>query len=325
MKCLLKISIIVTTLALLALLATSESCSATNEIKFTCTTITNVSLAVVDHVLACIADNSIISTLPNSSVSLVVHRDGSKVENLTEIKTVWIRNSLVKFVPSGIKNKFVNTRAFIIYSSGLLSVKKNNLMPFGDSLEYLDLYDNLLTSIDSDLFQYNPSLKVLSLDRNPIRHIEPGFFESLEKINLEWAKLTGLACMDSFFQTLKGDDIATFVWNNESCFDEDAKTESHMAPINAQIEQSRNSEKCLDDKLTSFKASMIDDFKEITDKIDAQIDSLKLANENLAKKFKHQIELMEKKLQTLMDGHAQKNELFNRNSTQTNCEDDNTK
>lgn len=178
----------------------------------------------------CIADESISWTIPGASVSLVLHRNGMKVTNLADIKRLEIYGATVNFIPTGIKRKFPNLRGLCIAASGLLSIDKENLREFGDTLENLDLYNNRLNFLNDDLFEFNQNLEVINLHENPIRHIENEFFTNLRKLrNIEKISLVKVGCMSQLFQTSDGHNIATFKWNNGKCTDQTARDETQIS------------------------------------------------------------------------------------------------
>lgn len=128
----------------------SQSCSEKLEnVEIICSKLSVMNLTYTPEVLVCYSElemsSSINSTLPESSVSSVVHSNRSKVENLSEIEAIWIEKAIVKFIPKGINNFLPNLRVLYIGNSGLLSVKKENLKEFGNSLELLALHDRQST------------------------------------------------------------------------------------------------------------------------------------------------------------------------------------
>lgn len=184
----------------------------------------------VSTILTCMADKSTNSTIARSLVSSVKHSNGSEIVNAAKIEGLWIDYATVKFIPHDIKNRFLNLEGLRVTRCGLLRVDREDMRQFGSLLKYLDLSSNKLISIDADLFEYNYNLKEISLASNPIRYIEPAFFENLKSLNnIEKIDLTPPAfetgCIEQFFRTMDGYSIANFPWEHE-CFDENAKVNS---------------------------------------------------------------------------------------------------
>lgn len=65
-----------------------------------------------------------------ASVISVVHKNKSTLANLADIGGLYIYDASVKFIPTGFKQKLDNLKVLAIYSSGLLSVAKENLKEF---------------------------------------------------------------------------------------------------------------------------------------------------------------------------------------------------
>lgn len=104
---------------------------------------------------------------------------------------------------------------------------KDNLKELGNSLNTLDLSNNFLTSIEENLFEYNSNLVFVHLTGNPLRQIDPDFFTNLKKLKTTCEVIMSSAgCMNQFFHILYDDDIATYKWHIENCFDLTAKLEA---------------------------------------------------------------------------------------------------
>lgn len=205
-----------------------RDCSIVYNVTNLCSSVSHRSYIIVGTLLTCVGDNSTISEYPGISVTSVFDTSkNSTITNLENIQGLFIAKApLFKFIPSGIKRIFPNLKAIIIESSGLLCVNKEDLKEFGSSLQYLELFRNLLTFIDANLFEYNQNLTFINLSFNPLRYIEPAFFTNLKIIkSLEQIHLNIVGCMDQYFATASGHNIKTFIWSHEGCSDESAKTE----------------------------------------------------------------------------------------------------
>lgn len=226
----------VLSIILLSFAINSQSCSPSfDNVDIICSEILENGFGFVGTVLSCQVDSSFTSLYPESSVSSVVHSNGSAVTNLRQIEAIYVQHATVKFIPTGIKSKFPNLKAIYIGLSGVLSVNKNNLKQFGDSLEYLYLAENSITSIDDDLFENNPNLKGIYFDSNPIRHIDTGFFTNLKKLEkIEYLSFYRVGCMDQEFKKTSGHQMATFTWNYKGCFDESAKVKTQCKILEMQ-------------------------------------------------------------------------------------------
>lgn len=237
-----------------------QSCqSALNNVEIICEEIANVEFLLVGFLSTCLGDRKISSLYPESPVSSVLFSDRSAVENFEEIEGLVIKQATVRFFPIDITNKLPNLKSILLETSGLLIIDKNDLKELGSSLEYLALGSNSITSIDADLFEFNPNLITISLRGNPIRHIEPELFANLKNMeNVQWVNLGGLACMNQVFNTENGHDMETFEWEHGNCFNETARIETRLAPKNARIQKSLKSEYCLNEKMDLIATKLQD-------------------------------------------------------------------
>lgn len=203
----------------------SQTCSEEDraEIEIVCEKVDGWKWHGIGERITCEGDSSISSIFSYSSVSSVEFSDESDESKIDQITALSIQDAAVKFIPSDIKSHFTILQALQIIKCGLLSVNKENMEELGNSLLFLSLSDNKLMSIEADLFEYNPNLKVINLSDNPIRYIDPKFFTNLESlINLEIVQLNDATCMNEEFNASTDLNIAAFKWNNEDCTDETA-------------------------------------------------------------------------------------------------------
>lgn len=234
----LKLSTIIFLVASGLTLVKLESCSIQN-VQIVCRSLTNVSWPLHGvYLLTCQGASSIISTIPGSSVSSVVHSNGSEVTTL-QIQGFSVNRARdMKFIPSGIGIQMQNLKAFQLTQCGLLEVNKGNFKEFGSSLEFLYLAYNKLTFIDGDLFKYNLNLKYVYFNDNPIRYIDPEFFTNLIILkNVQFVSFKSVNCMDQSSTKVNGE---TFKWKNERCIDGNVKIEAIMAHYLAQSDQCKS-------------------------------------------------------------------------------------
>lgn len=238
--------------------AEQKSCQkALNNVEIICEEIANVEFLFVGFLSTCLGDKKITSLYPESSVSSLLLSDRSAVKNFEEIEGLVIKQATVRFFPIDITSKLPNLKSILLETSGLLTIDKNDLKELGSSLECLALGTNSITSIDADLFEFNPNLITVSLRGNPIRHIEPDLFANFKNMkNIQWVNLGGLACMNQVFNTENGHDMETFEWEHGSCFNETARIETRLASKNARIQKSLKSELCLNEQMDSIAAKL---------------------------------------------------------------------
>lgn len=196
----------------------------TNQIEIVCQKIRNIDLWQIGDRLSCDVDKSFRSIYSDAVISSVVHSSKSKVTNLAEITFLGFHEATVHFIPSGISSHFFNLKALHINVCGLLSINKEDLRTFGQSLEFLSLGNNALMAIDADLLEYNPHIKQIWLSGNPITHIDNAFFTNLKNLkNIQVVEFDVANCINQNYKTSSGHNIATFQWNNAGCTDYTAK------------------------------------------------------------------------------------------------------
>lgn len=237
-------------------------------------------------ILVCIGDRSASSTIPGSSVSSIVHTDRSDMTDHPQIEGFYIKRGSIKFIPTGIRNKFSNLKLLMIDETGLLRLNKENLKEFGTSLEILGLPFNKLISIDADLFEYNLNLKTMWLHDNPIRHIEPAFFANLKNLrNPQYIDLVSAGCMSQLFHSGSVHDIAKLEWMNQNCIDDSARNETHNLINDAlcwEAQVLRIPEQIIEHTNEIDQASTAR-FEEMERKLNTRIDSLEKKLDNVLK------------------------------------------
>lgn len=197
----------------------------------------------IEHNVICNATSSTYLPL-GSSVSSVVLNNGSEVANLAKIEGLRIKYAKVNFIPTNLGTKFPNLKVLIITSSGLFSVNKESLKESGDSLQFLYLAKNNITSIESDLLEYNSNIKSFDLSLNPIQHIDPMFFTNLMNLrSITRLYLKKTECMDILFKTSES-DIAKFKWKNEKCTNEKARSDTRKLIEEATCGEIRKDSAC---------------------------------------------------------------------------------
>lgn len=128
----------------------------------------------------------------------------------------------VKYLPAGMKIKFVKLIAMEVINSGLIHLEMEDLKQFGDDLLFLDFSKNSLSALEGDLFHFNPFLKYIRLHDNPLRYINPSFFQSLKKMeHIFYVRLFDSHCIDQHSES-----PAKHEWDYKKCNDRTARTEN---------------------------------------------------------------------------------------------------
>lgn len=150
-------------------------------------------------------------------ISSVVRSDNNQtVNNIIQIEGLWYQNVQMNTIPERINKTLPRLKAFAVNGAGLLLVEKRHLRQFGMRLIYVSFFNNSLTALESDLFEYNRDLQLVNFDRNPLTYIDPVFFERLKVFkSLEHIWFSNCGCINqSQTQTKK---IAR--WRDDNCRD----------------------------------------------------------------------------------------------------------
>lgn len=248
-------------------------------------------------------------SVPNSDVVRILHGNGSQVTATAKakIEALTLQMMRINFIPKGIKTNLPKLKYLFFFKTELRSVSQKDMYQFGNTLEYINLSGNLLTSLDGDVFESNKNLKYILLNLNPIQYIDPLFFDSLKKINgLSNVNLMKTDCMSQSFTNSTNNSIFTFKWNNEECFtDKFGKTETFLQELMARNEHSLNNESCLKKKFDDSTRQFSNNFNSLKSSsqqiINENSDNYNKLNEKIS-----QIENMAKKSSCKLNSIDQK-------------------
>lgn len=104
-----------------------------------------------------------------------------------------INEQTVHYLPKGIENFFPLLERLSIVSAELESVKSDNLKPFGH-LQTINLKNNKITTLDNNLFEFNPEITTLWFSHNQLKHIGADILTPLKK--LSYADFSSNECVD---------------------------------------------------------------------------------------------------------------------------------
>lgn len=201
-------------------------------VNIVCSVLDNVDWSSIGKVYRCqntnINNSDLIVLVNNAEVTSITHsNNGSAVETANEIEMLDMRHMTINFLPNKMKVKLPKLKAIIFWNVRLISLNKEIMEQLGDSLEYANFENNQLTSLDGDLFKYNLKMKYVSFSFNPIKYIDPKFFETFKNMKfLEIVDLYSLGCMSQIINKFGKKDIATFKRTNRGCYGETTSNKS---------------------------------------------------------------------------------------------------
>lgn len=90
--------------------------------------------------------------------------------------------SVCHIIPDGLGDIYKNLEAFAVWKSALKTVTSADLKQF-PKLREIWLYENELQYLESNLFEFNPSLEYMNFKNNKIKFIGANFFNYLPKLS----------------------------------------------------------------------------------------------------------------------------------------------
>lgn len=130
---------------------------------------------------------------------------GEHFENFTDsdVTEVQWKGSQSKKFPENLIKLFPNLKSIEFTDSNLEEINREDLEPFGEKLENLNLCRNKIQVLKSDLFHSTLNLKRILLAFNDITKVEEGAFQGLNNLNI--LSMSGNEC--SGITTFSGGDI----------------------------------------------------------------------------------------------------------------------
>lgn len=129
----------------------------------------------------CIAQNSLIITNKKTRIE-GINGNHKYSETNDEVKGLSIQQKIIKYMPLNLAEYFMNVIAIRIKESKLKEIHQSDLKPF-TLLQYLNLDSNNIEILEDGLFEFNPLLEVIWLEKNKIRSVGETTFSNLNKLN----------------------------------------------------------------------------------------------------------------------------------------------
>jgi hypothetical protein len=100
----------------------------------------------------------------------------------SDTEGVLISKKPVKKFPANLASFFPNLKAIQLYTVELEKISSNDLK-FFVKLEFLNLAFNFLQTLDGNLFQFTPRIKLFHVHNNKLEKIGPGILDSLRDLS----------------------------------------------------------------------------------------------------------------------------------------------
>lgn len=125
--------------------------------------------------------------------TLITSLRGQHPVNNDNVNTFLVFEQICEYFPVGIEKFFKNLIGIAVQKSGLKKITKADLKPFGE-LRSISLFGNGLTSLESNLFMFNPKLKLVSVFNNQLQHVSGNVFDGIN--HLERAYFSSNPCIN---------------------------------------------------------------------------------------------------------------------------------
>lgn len=168
------------------------------------------------NVLTCSDNPSLVETSePGVKISKIVDIDGTDISTNTKVEGFYINEAKnLKYMPRGVTKIFPFVKGIAIWSSGLSHLSKDDFEEFGNRLIYAGFLNCRIETLEVDLLEHNPNLKMIRFDGNPLKLIDPKFFVNLRKLShLEHARFALSDSVNQDFEKQRDGSIQDFEWN----------------------------------------------------------------------------------------------------------------
>lgn len=145
----------------------ATNCKTTNAIALDCSYV-NVPHSIVGSLYTCAA--RVLFDTEHIDDVLVVYGAHQGGNTNDDVHGLAINSQNMPFFPRNVESFFPNLKAFNFYNNSISNVSNNHLIPF-PKLEFLDLQENFIDSLDGNLFTGLTSLKFISFNFNEVKHI----------------------------------------------------------------------------------------------------------------------------------------------------------
>lgn len=160
------------------------------KVKITCTTLQSTKWSYLGDIQTCGTGEGLEILSQNSIVD-----NGSKDTSIIAVS--FYSPSQVYYMPQGLLDNYPNLKGLYFHTQPLHTLRRRDLKQFGTHLEYLQIYKCQISFLTKNLFRYNTNMKYINFETNPMKYIEPRFFENLSKMKyLEQATFLDCSCID---------------------------------------------------------------------------------------------------------------------------------
>lgn len=123
--------------------------------------------------------------------------------------------SEIHFLPKNLKTIFPKLKVLSLFIQPIKNLESADLKVFGNDLQFFRADKCQISSLDANLFEHNKHLKYIDFGGNPLKNIDPEFFNNLSKmVALQEVDLRNSRCIDQ--RKIKS-DLKKPKWDHKLC------------------------------------------------------------------------------------------------------------
>lgn len=140
-------------------------------------------------VKACSVDNSSIAVNSlKTKVRSVLHANGTLVVD---------SNSIEEFI----LNRSNKLKVLRIQHCPLKHLDQENMKQFGSDLRFAQFWNTKISALEGDLFKFNPNLKYIDFEGNPMKYVDPQVFTGIQKLkHIHIVDFNECGCIEKYWE-----------------------------------------------------------------------------------------------------------------------------
>lgn len=148
---------------------------------------------------------NVVVTSPDATVTSVNGLTAEFYVN-ENVRQITISEQTLNYIPKGLEKFFPNLEMFHVHYSKLQFLTQADLKSFPQLFD-LSFHDNELTTLDSNLLEFNEKVRFINLNDNKLKQIGANFVKPLNR-NFEQINMQGNPCINDVYYP---DDIEELV------------------------------------------------------------------------------------------------------------------
>lgn len=133
---------------------------------------------ILNDIYQCIVQNPVSITSQDESEITSVSGTHSSNNGNDDVFLINFNGKTMNYFPKGLEKIYKNLKGIWIQRSHLKMISQSDISAFPELL-LLDFYDNDVETIEERIFDFNPKLKYIAMNKNKISQIHPTIFDNL--------------------------------------------------------------------------------------------------------------------------------------------------